>query len=235
MSLTSAEEILDKYIDAIGGKAVLESINSKISETTTVIPGKKTEVKTTTFMKRPDKTYAISEFKVLGKSVKSEGGANGDVVWQITPGALGSKKRILSGKEKEIRLADLAFDTAAVAWQDYYKSLRLDGEEEIEGNPCYKVLFVSKNDEEEDTVCYFDKESFLISKIVKETYISEKSTKAEIFLSDYQKAADVLLPHTLKRYAEGMDDIVITINNVQANVDIPDSKFELPEKIKKLM
>ncbi len=232
--MTTAEEILGKYIDAIGGKPAMEKINSKITETTTTIPGKKTEIKTTTFMKRPNKAYSISEMKVLGKTVKSEGGYDGDVVWQIIPGALGSKKRILDGKEKEVRIADMAFDTAAVAWQEYYKNIEIVGEEEIDGKSCFKVAFKPLNPDGVDTFCYFDKEDFLIKKIVKDTYIQEKLAMAEISLSDYQSADGLLIPHTLRRTSEGSEDIVIKINNIQSNVDIPESKFELPGKIKEM-
>ncbi len=232
--MTTAEEILEKYIDAIGGKPAMEKINTKVTETTTTIPGKKTEIKTTTYAKRPNKAYTISEMKVLGKTVKSEGGTDGDVIWQIIPGALGSKKRILKGKEKDNRAADMAFDTAAVDWQDYYKALEIVGEEEIEGKPCYKVAFKSKDQDGVDTFCFFDKENFLITKIVKDTYIQEKPAIAEISLLDYQASDGVLVPHTLKRSSEGAEDLVIKINSIQSNVDIPESQFELPEKIKEM-
>lgn len=229
-----AETILNKYIEVIGGRPAIEKINSKISETTTSVPGKKTKIKTTTFMKRPDKAYAVAELKALGKTIKSEGGRNGDIVWQIVPGALGSKKRILSGQEKELRLADMAFDTAAVSWRDYYKSINLVGEEEVDGKPCYKVAFTPFYQTNMDTICLFDKETFLIRKIIKDTFIKDKLAQAEIYLSDYKNADDIMVPHTLKRFAEGEDELFITIDSIQSDVDIPDSKFELPKKIKAL-
>ena len=233
--MTTAEGILEKYIEAIGGMDAIKQINTKITESITTIPGKKTEIKTTSYTKRPDKAYTLAEMKVLGKNVKSEGGMNGDVVWQIIPGALGSKKRVLSGKEKEIRAADMAFDTAAVAWQDYYKGLEIVGEEEVDGKACYKVAFKSMDPDGTDTFCFFDKETFLIAKIVKDTYIQEKLAIAEIVLTDYQPAAGVLVPHTLTRTSEGSEEIVIKVNSIQSNVDIPDDKFELPAKIKSLV
>lgn len=228
----TAEEILSKSIDAIGGMAALEKIKSKVSMTTAVVPKKKTEIKTTTFMLRPDKVYAVTEFKLLGKKITSEAGRLGDIVWQIIPGAIRSKNRILSGKEKDLRLADLAFDTAIVTWKDYYKSICLAGEETVDGRPCYKVSFSSFYEDGRGTIYFFDKETFLILKILKDIFIQDNyHGQAEIYPSNYQYADEVLIPHTIKRSSPQEDEVIISIDGIQSNVDIPESKFALPKKI----
>lgn len=225
----AAEAILAKYVEVIGGKAAFEKINSKITETTMSVAGKKTEIKTTTFMERPNKVYSTSEFKIFGKTITAEAGTNGEVVWELTP----KKDRVLTGLEKERRLIDWAFDGSIITWKDYFKEIKAEGIEDVDGKQCYKVAFTPL-DGGADVICYFDKESFLLSKVIKEVINSDKKITAELYFSDYKKVDNLLIPHTVKRLSKGEDDVVITVNTIKANVDIPDAKFELPEKIKEL-
>lgn len=230
----SAETVLDKYIEAIGGRAAIEKINTKVIATTTLIPSKKQKIETTMFIKNPDKAYVVVEFKLGGKTIKSEGGRNADIVWQITPGLFRRNYKIFTGKEKELKFADLAFDTAAVSWKKYYKSISLIGEEEIDAKPCFKVAFTPFDQTYTDTICFFEKETFLIKKIIRDTYFQNHSGTAQTYLSDYKKVDSILIPHTFKRLSEATQDLFITIDSIRCNVDIADSKFELPKKIKEL-
>lgn len=230
-----AEAILNRFIDVIGGKATIERINSKITESTTVIPEQKLKIKSTTMVKNPDKASLIAEFDLFGSTIRLEGGRNGDVGWQMTPGAFRPSYKLLSGKEKELRFADLAFDTAAVSWRQFFKSIHLTGEEQIADTPCYMVTFKPHDSAYLDVVCAFEKDTFLVKKVVKETLFKDQSGLAEIYLSDYKQVDGILSPHTLKCFAEGEDDTIITVDRIQYNVDIPDSKFELPQKVKALL
>lgn len=232
---SDAEAILDRFIDAIGGKAVIERISSKITESTTLIPEQKLKIKSTTMVKNPDKASLVAEFDLFGSTIRLEGGRNGDVGWQMTPGAFRSSYKLLSGKEKELRFADLAFDTAAVSWRQFFKSIHLTGEEQIDGTPCLVVTFKPYDPAYLDVVCAFDKESFLVKKIVKETFFRDQSGLAEIYVYDYKEVDGILSPHTLKCFAKGEDDTIITVDSIQYNVDIPDSQFELPQRVKVLL
>ena len=225
-----AETILEKYIEVIGGRDALKKINTKVTEVAMVQTGKSNEIKTTTYMVRPDKVYSISEFKALGMNVKSESGTNGKVVWEMIP----MKKRVLSGLEKERRLMDYAFDGAIVDWKKYYKKMTLIGEETVNGKACYKVAFTPMDQQGDDMVYYFDKDKYLIEKVTREVIVSGDTKKVELFFSDYTKADNLLIPYTVKRVGEDGKEFVITIKSLKTNVDIPPSKFELPEKIEKI-
>jgi hypothetical protein len=53
------------------------------------------------------------------------------------------------------------------------------------------------------------------------------------FVGDYRKEGDVLMPHKIKQSAAGQE-IVITIDSVTFNADIPADKFAVPDEIKAL-
>lgn len=230
-NLPEAEAILKKYVDVLGGAAAFEKVKSKVTETITSIPAKKREIKTTTYMQRPDKVYAASEIVVFGKTWVSESGKNGDVVWESYP----RKQRVLSGLEKERRLMDYAFDGVLLDWKKYFKSAKVLGVEDVDGKSCYKVALTPMDGQGEDMLYFFDKDSSLVVKVIRDAIFNDEKTKVQLYLSDYKKVDDVMVPYTTKRTAEGEDDIIITINSIKSNVDIPADKFNLPEKIKKIV
>ncbi len=225
-----AESILEKYIEVIGGRDALKKVNTKVTETTMIQAGKKNEIKTTTFMARPDKVYAVSEFQAMGMTAKSEAGTDGNVVWEMLP----LKKRVLDGVEKERRLMDYAFDGALADWKKFYKEIKVIGEEAVDGKPCFKVAMTPMDQEGSDMVYYFDKNTYLLEKVSREVIVMGETKKAELYFSDYKKAEALLIPYTVKRVGEDGKEFIITINSIKTNVDIPDSKFQLPEKIQKI-
>lgn len=225
------ETILAKHIDALGGKAAFEKINTKVTEMTINVPAKKTEIKTTTFMQRPNKVYSVSEFVMLGKTITTKAGMDGEVVWEEYP----IRKRLLSGTEKERRIMDWAFDGSVVNWKTYFKDAKVLGVEDVEGKSCYKVSMAPVDGQGADMIFFFDKDNFLMTKVIREMVTPKKTSTVEVFLTDYKKVDDLMVPHTVKSISEGEEPIITTINSIKANVDIPADKFELPEKIKELV
>lgn len=50
----TAEQIINRYIDAVGGRTRLESIQTLILETVSTRPGREGEIRATTYLKRPN-------------------------------------------------------------------------------------------------------------------------------------------------------------------------------------
>jgi len=62
----------------------------------------------------------------------------------------------------------------------------------------------------------------------------EGSVTVEQNFSDYRDEGGVLAPHTITQKLPNLD-IVVKIENVKRNVDIPADRFNLPAEIKALM
>jgi hypothetical protein len=54
------------------------------------------------------------------------------------------------------------------------------------------------------------------------------------FPTDYRKEGDVLMPHKI-RQSVGGQEVVISIESVTFNADIPADKFAVPDEIKALV
>jgi outer membrane lipoprotein-sorting protein len=53
-------------------------------------------------------------------------------------------------------------------------------------------------------------------------------------LSDYRKEGSLVLPHKVVTQAAGQE-LIMTLDNIQENVEIPKDKFELPSEIRALI
>jgi hypothetical protein len=80
-ALPKAEQILDQYVEAIGGLAALEKINNRVTKATIEISGEGIKLSSTMYQARPDKSYTVIESPDTGKM---ESGSDGNVVWEMS-------------------------------------------------------------------------------------------------------------------------------------------------------
>ena len=152
-----AENIIENHIEAVGGREALKKIRNRKTEITLKLLAFGMELKITSFQGRPNKCYAISN-----ATKTAVGGCDGDVVWDVNP--MGDP-RIIEGEERESRMMDYAFDGPLADWKEYFKSCQLNGVEDVNGKPCYQVVMTTPKAAE--WIYFFDKDTFLITKICK--------------------------------------------------------------------
>ena len=156
-ALPKAEQILDRYIEAIGGLAAMEKINNRVTKGTMDIPTAGVKLSITVYQARPNKYYSVMDSAATGKV---ETGSDGEVVWQISTT---SGPQIFEGKEKASQLHLNVFDRLAY-WRKIFKQVETTGTEDVAGKSCYKVL-ATPPDLAPQTL-FFDKESGLLVKLV---------------------------------------------------------------------
>jgi hypothetical protein len=222
--LPKAETLLDKYVAVTGGKEAYDKCNNRLTKGTMEIVGAGLKGELAIYHARPNKMYLEVTFPGLGKI---EQGTDGQTVWErnAITGA-----RILQGEEKTSRLRDAVFNEE-VEWRKQYKKAECVGEETIEGKPCYKVNLTPA--EGQVVTKYLDKESGLEIKTVTTVKTQMGDLPTEALHSDYKKVDGILVPHKLHQKALAQQ-IVISIDKVQHNIEMPAGRFDLPEDIKKL-
>jgi zinc protease len=223
--LPKAETILDKFIEATGGKAAYEKNHSMVSTGTIEFVGKGIKGEVHAYHQAPDKFYSEANITGIGKV---EQGSDGQVSWERSAiqGA-----RIKDGPEKTFSMQAAKFNSD-LHWRDIYKKVEVVGAESVEGKNCYK-LELTIGDGVRLTK-FFDRESNLLVKTMVPLKTPMGEFEVEMLAADYRKEGDILTPHKMTQKVIGQE-FTITISEVKYNIEIPKSRFELPEDIKALL
>jgi hypothetical protein len=219
------EAILDKYIEVTGGRAAYEKIQTEIATGTLELTSMGLSGTLTSYRAAPNKSYTVIDFTGMGKA---EQGSNGEVAWSINPG---EGPRIKQGDERAATLRNDAL-AAEIRWRDYYKKAELAGAEDVGGKACYKVVLTPNEGGAETR--YYDKGSSLLVKVVMPITTPDGTAIAETSLSDYRDEGGILTPHTIAQKIPNLD-ILVKIDSVKRNADIPAGRFDVPAEIKALM
>lgn len=222
----SGESIMDKYVEATGGKAAYEKIKNRVMEMTLEIPAAGLKGKMTVYSARPNLTYAVTD---LGQMGKSERGADGKVAWE-TSQMMGP--RVMDGDEAAITLREGNFDID-VNWRKYYNEVKCTGEESVNDTACYRVVLTPTEGPAETR--FFDKATGLIAKSEMTLKTQMGEMPVESFASEYREVDGIKMPHKIRQVVGKLQEVTIQVESVKHNQDIPEEKFKLPEDIRQLV
>jgi outer membrane lipoprotein-sorting protein len=217
------EEILEKMIEAQGGRTALQDITdtTKISYVEMVRMGLGGSL--TTYQKEPN--LLRTEARVQGRLVTQA--FDGETAWMINP---------ITGGEEEMPppmaegFARSAFGNDALLHPDKYGIVySLEGEESVEEHDCYVV---SQNYSDGFTITLFiDKETFLVSKTTNTAADGTgKESMMETLFTDYKKVESIILAHTIITFQDGKEFMKMEISEVKFNTGLEDAFFKMKEK-----
>jgi Protein of unknown function (DUF620) len=223
--LPKGETLLDKYVEATGGKAAYAKVKSEITTGEMTLGAMGLKGKMVAYSQAPAKR--LMEITIEGIGKISEG-TDGNIAWS---NSAMQGPRLKDGEEKDETLRQ-ARQNADAEWRELYTKAETKGVETVDGKDCYKVELTPKTGKPQ-TRC-FDKSSGLLVKIT----MTSKSPMGEItvdsFPSDYRKEGDLLVPHKVMTKLAGQE-MGMTIEKVEHNPTIPADKFDPPAEVKALM
>lgn len=223
--LPKAETILDKYVEATGGKAAYQKHRTEINTGTMEMPAMGLKATVTSYMAEGSKTYTEVD---LGSFGKMRDGSDGKVFWQ-TSSMQGPHVKEGTEKAQAMLLERL---NAELTWRDVFKDVKTTGVDTVEGKECYKVV-LTPAEGSPITQCY-DKQSGLMVKLSMTTESPMGQVPVDMFFTDFRKEDGVLMPHKTKQSFAGQE-MNATITSVTFNAEIPKDKFDLPDEIKALV
>ena len=215
VSMPAAEQLLDKYLAAIGGADALEKITSRVQKgTLTAFGGQHFPVDV--YAKAPDKRVSVMHLQG-GDSVTGFDGKQG---WLAVPGRV----HVMSAAENAAARidADLYF---AVHVKTMYQKFSVDSGEKIDGHETY---LITGSTEGQPPICLnLDKESGLLLRLIRyaETPLGRNPT--QIDFADYRDANGVKMPFRWTLARPG-NRFTIQVDQVQQNVQVDGAKFVLP-------
>jgi zinc protease len=173
----------------------------------------------------PDKHLTELTLEGLGNFLE---GSNGEVAWGMSAV---QGPRIKEGDEKAEALLQATFNSDS-EWRNVYKSAETAALESVDGKDCYKVVLTPKSGN--PVTKWYDKQSNLLVKMAMTSKTAMGEIQADSLMSDYRKEGEILLPHKVVAHAAGQE-LVMTIDKVEHNAEIPKGKFDLPDEIKALL
>ncbi|MDX1388499.1 MAG: hypothetical protein R3344_04885 [Acidobacteriota bacterium] len=223
--LPEAEVILDKFVNACGGKTAFDKLENRVVKGSFTIPAMGLSAPLIAYSARPNKSYTLIESDAFGKI---EQGTDGEVVWEISTM---SGPVVKEGEERAELLKIATFDRV-IYWRDNFKSVETVGIDEVDGQRCYRVKQTPKvgNDE---FFCY-DAVTYLPIRI-QMTLTSEMGDIPMVMIpSDYRKVDGVLIAHKAAVQAMQVERVMVT-ESIEHNVDLAADRFAPPAQIASLL
>lgn len=218
----TADEVVNKYLETIGGVDAWKSINNMVLEGNSVQMGMTFPTKVVSA--RPN-LFRL-DVDVMGKQIIDA--YDGTVAWGVNPFMGGTTPQPKTEEETK-EMAKRMFENDFIDYQAKGFAVSLDGTEEIEGVPTYKIKLTKQDGEEE--YHFIDTENYVT--IMTRTFIQSgqaKGTAIETYLSDYQEVEGKWVPFTMEQRANGQTILTTTATAVRFDVpDLDAAMFSLPK------
>lgn len=223
--LPKGETILDKFVEVTGGKAAYAKVKSDVSTGEMTMGAMGLKGKLVAYSQAPDKR--LMEITIEGIGKISEG-SNGELAWSYS--AM-QGPRLKEGDEKAEALQQARHGGDA-EWRELYTKAETVGMEQIDGKDAYKVTVTPKAGKPQTR--WYDKSSGLLVKIAMTSKSPMGEISVESFPSDYRKEGELVVAHKILTKLAGQE-LGMTIDKVEHNVEIPKDKFEPPAEVKALI
>ena len=219
--LPTAEEIINKYIEATGGKKAYEKIQTRVIKETMEVLQPEVKVALTTWQARPNKKLSRVKSESQGNLEK---GTDGKTAWFIIENR---GERIITGPEKADYFREASFDTF-IGWQDRYLTAECTGIEDADSTSCFKVVMTPE--EGNPQTYFFALDSYLILR--SEMQIGKQ--KVTTYYLDYKEVDGIMIAHKKKQIFGDVTRFV-TIETIVQNEKFREDLFRVPEKIQDML
>lgn len=219
----TAEQIIDRYVQALGGAQAIQKITSRISKGNVEILGAGATGTIEFYEKAPNKQMHLLTVPDL---FTSYGGFNGSSGWGFDQEK--KKPTELKGKELESLRVDSEF-YKPIRIKEQFPQITLKGEEKIQfrDGPRQTYVLEAKSAAGNSRKMYFDTETGLLIRQDTQDTSEEGKVPAREFFLDYKNVDGVMVPFTI-RHTQGGATMILRFSEVKQNVPIDDSKFDPP-------
>jgi hypothetical protein len=220
-SAPSVDQILDHYVQAVGGQGALEKVTSRAMKGTLENSDDGTTSPAEVFTKAPNKYLAVVN---LGDGGEMLEGWNGQTGWGKDP-------------DSGLHDTDKAEQVAARRDYDFYRETRLkelfpkmalSGRTKVDDRDAYVIEATSSDGATEKM--YFDVETgLLVRRDFERVNIDDGIVLYEVDYDDYKDVDGLKLPATVRRKTP---DYTLTyrFTEIKQNIPVDDAKFNKPEK-----
>lgn len=208
----TAKSILDKYIEAIGGRDNILKVQDKTTKMKGSVQG--FDITVTINQKEPNKLYQVLDAGVFQQKTVFDG-TKGYIE------GMGQKMDITGEQLEDMKdnslHSMLTYDERGIKYE-------LTGLENINGKDAYKITFTSPSGKK--SIAYYAVESGLLIRTSSSVSTPQGSFNQTIDMDDYREVQGVKYPFKLVQNM-GPQSIELTVTAYEINTGLPDTLFEI--------
>jgi hypothetical protein len=221
-SMPTVDQILDRYVQALGGMAALGKFTSRITKSTLVIEESDVTASFESYRQAPNKGVEIGQYKLgngIGFTVSR--GFNGTAGWALNPTDGGFRELSGTGLAAEKRDAEFYWE---INLKELYPKMALIGQVQVGDRTAYCIEATPP--EGDPIKLYFETQTGLLVRL---DSLYESASKGKIpietYYDDYRDVDGVKLSFTIRQPAY---KYTYKVNEVKHNLPIEEAKFKSP-------
>ena len=227
LSAQTADEIVAKYVKAIGGMDKINALKT-IQRSGKFTGGGGFEARLTQENKRPN--MVREDFFIQG--MDGVNAYDGKDAWKISPFGGRKDPEKTSADEAKALLEDAEIDGPLIDWKAKGSTVEYLGMEDVDGTPAHKLRVVRKNGD--INYVYLDPDAFLEIRIITQRMQNGAQVENETDLGDYEKINGVFFPFSIEGGPKGSTDKQkIIFEKAEANTPVDDTTFKFPTTVSK--
>ena len=203
-----AKAVLEKYIEAIGGKEKLEAVSSFSMIAEASLQGQTLEL----VMKKSDNSRYLQDIKMGGNSMQKQV-LDGDKGYAM---AMGQRKELTPEEIEKIKEEATTFPELNYLLAG---GIRLEGVEAVGEKKAYK-LKISEN-----KTAFYDTESGLKIQEISVQEAQGQTIQTTVVMDDYREVSGILFPYTLGQSAGPMN-FEFLVKEIKVNEGVTEVDFE---------
>lgn len=220
----SADEIVKKHIEALGGLAKIKAVKSEKILISMETQGMQLTVNV--INARPNKVR--TEVELMGK--KQITAFDGKEGWSINP--ITGRETVEKMDPDQIKemSKEADFDGPLVDYKEKGHTITLEGEEDIDGSPCFHLKLVTKDNQV--THYFIDKDSYLLVLERNKQKLEDGSEQeSEMAFSNYKEVNGTMRAFSMEQRGSYQGQKMSTpmkVTEYQLNIETPESLFLPP-------
>jgi hypothetical protein len=217
--LPSAAALFERYVAATGGQAAYDGVQNEVMKYT-VSGGGQVLAQVVSYRTRS------GDYRETGEALggHADAGVNGGVAWK----RMGDTAQLLETGEDRAQALRASVLLPDGVWRRFYPTAETVGSGMIDGKPCY-ILKVVPFVGGPQTLYYEKQKGLLLRKVG-----PGPNGVADYAFEEYFEAGGIRVPRLLTITSLGVT-LRVVVNEVKYNQPIPDSIFEPPPEISRLL
>jgi outer membrane lipoprotein-sorting protein len=218
----TADEIINKHIEARGGKDKIKAVQTE-RITGKMVLGQGMEAPVTMEMARPNKMRM--EFTLQGMTgIQAYDGSSG---WSVMPFMGKTDPEKMSDEEVKQAEDQADMDGPLIDYKEKGHQVEYVGKEDVEGTPAYKLKVTKKNGDVVNV--YIDADSYMDIRETGKVKARGQEIENQTTYGDFKKVDGLVFPFSIEQKPQGAPaGMMLTISKVEVNPTVDASRFAMP-------